>query len=317
MRRRRPRSVPGGNSNGLLPEHWGFEDHDFIDARLRIVTPGYIETLGLPIRGRDLSSSDVRGAQRVMVISEELARVGWGDDDPIGLRVGCCEGSAEDPMWKTVVGVVGDIRTQGLEIAPRPEFYMTAAQVPDEAWSWIRRTMTIVVRGEGEATAMIGAVREAVGTVAPGVPLFGVTTINSAIRQSSATARFHTTLLTILGAIGMLLAAGGIYAVISYFVSRRTHEIGGPDGARRRWFGHRAVDDPDGPATGARRTRDRGRVRRGCEPTARERAVRGTSRGSDDGHRGGGDPAGRGLAAVVLPSLRATRVDPARVLDAG
>jgi len=307
---------PGGNSNGLLPEDRGFEEHDFIDARLRIVTPGYLETLGIPIRGRDLSPADIRGGQRVMIVSEELARVGWGEDDAIGKRVACCEGSADDPMWKTVVGVVGDIRTEGLDIAPRPEFYITAAQVPDEAWDWIRRTMTVVARGEGDAASIVGAMREAVGGVAPGVPLFGVTTINAAIRQSSARARFHTTLLTVLGVIGMLLAAGGIYAVISYFVSRRTHEIG-----------IRMALGADGPVIVGWMTRN------GLRPV-----VAGLALGVFSAVAASrllesvlfevrpGDPVtvtavaalllGVALTAVLVPSVRATRVDPARVLDA-
>ena len=308
---------PGGNSNGLLPEGRAVEELDFVDARLRIVTPGYVETLGMPIRGRDLSQSDIRGALKVMIVSEELARVGWGDEDAIGKRVACCEGSAEDPMWKTIVGVVGDIRTQGLDVAPRPEFYMTAAQVPDEAWDWIGRTMTIVARGEGDAVTIIGAMRQAVGTVAPGVPLFGVTTINAAIRQSSATARFHTTLLTVLGMIGLILAAGGIYAVISYFVSRRTHEIGVRMalGANStvivRWMtrtGLRPV--MAGLAIGVFSAVAASRLLESVLFEVRP-----------------GDPVtvtavvvvllGVALAAVLLPSVRATRVDPARVLDAG
>jgi putative ABC transport system permease protein len=108
---------PGGNSNGLIPEGRAFDPRNAIDSRLRIITPTYFETMRVPIvRGRGFTAADRRGAPKVMIISEALARAAWPDQDPIGKRVACCEPGPDgtSPDWKIVVGVAGDAiaRTQ-------------------------------------------------------------------------------------------------------------------------------------------------------------------------------------------------------------
>src|ERR1700730_1186493 len=100
----------GGGSNGLLPEGKPMASENLIDSTLHIVTPGYFETLRLPLlAGRLFSASDARSAGRVMIVSRELARQAWGDADPIGKRIGCCEMGAGAATLKTVVGLVGDV----------------------------------------------------------------------------------------------------------------------------------------------------------------------------------------------------------------
>jgi putative ABC transport system permease protein len=219
---------PGGNSNGLVPEGRIPEPKNFINARLRMVTPGYFATLGIPLkRGRLLTADDIAGAPLVMVVSEALGRAAWPGQDPIGKRISCCEGSPEDPRWKTVVGVVGDVRSGGPTREPGPEFYLPLGQVPAEAWDWIQRTMTIVARADGaEATALTATLRAAVRGVDPDLPLYDIATMEDRMRESIAVTRFHTILLATAGAIGLLLAAVGIYGVIAYFATSRTQEIG-------------------------------------------------------------------------------------------
>jgi predicted permease len=199
-----------------------------INSRLRIITPGYFAATGVPIkRGRGFSQQDAAGAPRVMIVSEELARRAWPGEDPIGKRVVCCEGAPDDPRWKTVVGVAGDVRSRGLTVEIQPEFYLPIEQVPPQAWDWIQRAMAIVARGAtADAAALAGPLRAAVRDVDPALPVYGVTTMNDALQGSVAQARFNTILLTLLGGIGLVLAAVGIYGVVAYFVNLRTHEIG-------------------------------------------------------------------------------------------
>jgi putative ABC transport system permease protein len=219
----------GGNGNGLIPEGRAFEIRNAIQSRLRMVTPGYFKTMRIPIvQGRALAETDRRGALKVMVISEALAQAAFPGQDPIGKRIACCERGPDgkSPDFKTVVGVAGDVRSRGLGEAPAPEFYLPIDQVPPEAWNWIQRTAYIVVRTELDPQSMANPVRSLVRTIAPGVPLFQVRTMEQRLNDSMATAKFNTLLLALLGIVGLVLASVGIYGVIAYFVARRTQEIG-------------------------------------------------------------------------------------------
>jgi putative ABC transport system permease protein len=220
---------PGGNSNGLIPEGRAFDMRNAIQSRLRMVSPGYFSTMRIPIiKGRDIADADRRGAVKVMVVSQSFADAAFPGQDPIGKRVACCEPAADgkSPDYKTIVGVVGNVRWRGPGIEATPEFYLPLAQAPRGSWDWIQRTMYVVVRTSLTPEAMSNPLRMAAADVAPGVPLFGLMTMEQRIVNSLATARFNTLLLTLLSAIGLVLAVVGIYGVIAYFVTRRTQEIG-------------------------------------------------------------------------------------------
>jgi putative ABC transport system permease protein len=195
-------------------------------GHVRMVTHGYMETLRMRLkRGRLLTASDTRaGAPWVIVVNEAFAKSIFGDENPLGRRIsGWTSGPA--PEWREIVGVVGDVRAFGLENDVPPEMYMPMTQGPGGAWQAYQRGMTIIAQSNA-ATPIAGAMRNVVKTLDPTLPLFDVQTMDDVLMQSMASRRFNTLLLSFLGLTGLILAAIGIYGVIAFFVTQRTHEIG-------------------------------------------------------------------------------------------
>ena len=219
--------VPGGNGNGLIPEGRPVEPASIIPGRLAVVSSGYFETMGIRLtRGRTFSHADDERSPRVMIVSETLARRAFGDADPVGKRIACCDGTPEQPSFKTVVGVVADVRA-GAAREVRNDFYLPLKQAPKDFFTWVQRTMIIAVRTEsGEPAASVPAIREAVRSVDPTVAVHGVATMGARLRESTAQHRFNLRLLASLAFVALVVAAVGIYGVIAYFVAGRTREIG-------------------------------------------------------------------------------------------
>jgi putative ABC transport system permease protein len=178
------------------------------------VSPEYVRALGAALlRGRQLTDADNRaGAPPVALINEAAVARWFPDGDPLGERVNVNQ-------EYEIVGVIADVRQQGLREAVAPQLFAPLVHMT-------RRGVQFVVRGQGDMVALGGAIRRAVGEVNPSVPVSEFAPLESLVSQSVARPRFYTTVLTIFAASALVLAAVGLFGVLSYTVVQRSREIG-------------------------------------------------------------------------------------------
>lgn len=195
---------------------------------IRLVTDDFFEAIGMTIvKGRSLQARDVAaGSPDVVVINERLAAALWPGEDPIGKRLSTWFGR-DNPQWREVIGVVADARSSGQTVPAPMELFLPYTQAPVGAWNAVQRSMALVVRSrENWPETYVPAMRQAVREVDPSVPLFAVRSMESVFVNATASRRFYMRLVLVLAASGLSLAILGLYGVIAYFVTQRTPEIG-------------------------------------------------------------------------------------------
>jgi putative ABC transport system permease protein len=196
------------------------DQHDRPVAYYNAISTNYFQTMQIPLkRGREFNERDIRGAQNVVIINETMSRRYFPNEDPIGKRITQDDLDFAPDSWVTIVGIVGDTKPKSLDSEPVAEYYMPFAQQPEPA-------MSLLVRTVGEPAGIAAAIRSAVLALDKDQPVYSIKTLDGVISESVAKPRFRTMVLGIFATLALILAAVGIYGVMSYTVIRSTHEIG-------------------------------------------------------------------------------------------
>jgi putative ABC transport system permease protein len=189
-----------------------------VQAGLRLISTGYLQTAGIPLlQGRDFTSGDRVGAVPVAIINQAMARRYWPGSDPIGRRLRV----KDEPQWITIAGLVPDVKHMGLKEEEGPVVYIPYAQKTQDWLAWT----TLVIRTSGEPTSFVPAVRSVIRDLDRSQPVSEIGTLEEVLTKATAVPRFSASISNVMAGVALLIAVIGVYGLLSYTIAQRLSEL--------------------------------------------------------------------------------------------